>query len=99
MTAFERAAIFTMIEMMESQLRGLKGLIAASANAEMPAASTHKVTNTMASEGELSDEDEDRLEREIKAGQAAEIAKLSARAQDTYLGELSRAVGGGDLNG
>jgi hypothetical protein len=80
MNHFERVAIFTLVENIEAQLRGLKTLIAASAN-QTPAA-THKTTPTLDTDSmELSDEDEDKLQKQIESARKAELERMAQTAQ------------------
>lgn len=80
MNHFERVAIFTVIENMESQLKGLKTLIAAASSPTSTA--THKTTSTMEHESqELTEEEELRLEEALKAAQDKEIKRMSNSAE------------------
>ena len=92
MTPFERIAIFTMIEGIEGQLRGLKGLLASTAN--QASATTHKVTDTLGSTGELTDDEEAKLAAALEADRSSRIAGLKTQGENTFLEELTRAAGG-----
>jgi hypothetical protein len=84
MNHFERIAIFTAIESIESQLRGVKTLLAASANNGEPA-KEHKVTRTLDVDSEeLSDDEEDRLHKEIKFAQEQEIERMRKSAESSF---------------
>lgn len=93
MNHFERVAIFTTIENIENQLRGLKTLIAASAAPD--AKSTHKVTPTLDTDShELSDDDEDRLAKELEAARETEIQRMRKAAEATFQGEWAKTSDG-----
>lgn len=64
MNSFERVAIFTVIDNIESQIRGLKTLIAASNAGAMP---DHKVTMVQQdpTSNELSEQEDDMLEKQL----------------------------------
>lgn len=81
MNHFERVAIFTVVENMENQLRGLKTLIAAASSASSTS-QPHKTTPTLDVDSqELSDEDEDKLQEQIEKGRKLEIERMSKSAE------------------
>lgn len=86
MNHFERVAIFTLIENMENQLKGLKTLIAASANqASTP---QHKVTTTLDTDSnELSDSDEDMLAKTLEAARKTQVERMSKAAETHFQAE------------
>ncbi len=100
MNHFERVAIFTLVENIENQLKGLKTLIAASANQGTSSAS-HKVTPTLEMDShELSDDDEDRVERAISEAREEEVQKMRKSAEATFQTEWdATAQGMAKLNG
>lgn len=80
MNHFERIAIFTAVENIETQLRGLKTMIAASADQGLPPQS-HKVTQGMPVDShELSEADEDRLHKTLEDARKQQIAKMASDA-------------------
>ncbi len=87
MTPFERIAIFTLVENMENQLRGLKTLIAASANADVKTPA-HKTTSTLDAHDsyELSDEEEAELEAQLETARKIEIEKMRTKAEGAFQG-------------
>ncbi len=87
MNHFERMAIFTAIENLEAQLKGLKTLIAAS---NSPAEKSHKTTPILETDSlELSDEDEDKLQKELEASRLAQIEKMRKAAEAHFQDEWS----------
>lgn len=83
MNHFERVAIFTLVENIENQLKGLKTLISASANTGAPQ-QTHKTTALLDPEShELSEEEEERLQAEL----AANIERMRKSAESAFQGE------------
>ena len=94
MNHFERVAIFTVIENLENQLRGLKTLIAASANGASDP-TQHKVTATLEADSpELSEEDEDRLQRELELTRQREIERMRKTAETHFQKEWDLGVQG-----
>lgn len=89
MNQFERVAIYTTIESIEAQLRGLKTLIAASSGVAEQG-KTHKVTQTMGDDGTLSEDEEQLLEKQLKKARAS----LANEAQDVFLETLTSVAGG-----
>jgi hypothetical protein len=93
MNHFERIAIFTVVENIESQLRGLKTLIAASSSAQGPSPSTHKTTPTLDTDShELSDEDEEKLHRELELARTTEIARMRKEAEGHFQKEWEKTA-------
>lgn len=89
MNHFERVAIFTTIENIENQLRGLKTLIAASAAPHAPV--THKTTPTMDHDShELSEDDEEKLQKELEHARTVEIERMRKAAEATFQGEWAQ---------
>lgn len=86
MNHFERTAIFTLVENIEGQLRGLKTLIAASGNSGPdPKAQAHKVTATIDQDSpELSQDEEDRLTAELQLVRDSEIARMRKTAEGHF---------------
>lgn len=100
MNHFERVAIFTLVENIESQLKGLKTLIAASSsNAGAP--ETHKVTPTLAVDSdELTDDEEDKLAKEIHEAQTTAVNKMVKNGEAVFQNEWALAAEGmAKLNG
>ena len=90
MNHFERVAIFTVVEGIEKQLAGLKTLIAASAGYQ---ASEHKTTSTIPTDThELSDEDEEKLAKEIDAVRTAEVERMRKSAETHFQKEWDVAA-------
>lgn len=83
---FERVAIFTVVESIENQLKGLKTLIAASANSSSPEQNQqHRVTSTIPADSqELPDEDEDRLAKILEEDRAELVKKAEAAFQKEF---------------
>ncbi len=93
MNHFERVAIFTLVENIENQLKGLKTLIAASANIAAPSGGSHKVTQTIDHEShELSDDDEDRLQAELEKARTVEIERMRKSAETHFQNEWDQGV-------
>ncbi len=91
MNHFERVAVFTVIENMESQLKGLKTLIAAASSPTSPA--THKTTQTLETDSqELSEEEELRLEEALKAAQDKEVKRMRQSAETHFQKEWDLAA-------
>lgn len=91
MNHFERMAIFTMVENIENQLKGLKSLIAASSSVTTTA--PHKVTSTLEQDSpELSEEDEDRLQAELENARKAEVDRMSKSAETHFQNEWDTAA-------
>lgn len=89
MNHFERMAIFTVVENVENQLKGLKALIAASSNSQ-PQSGVHKTTSTIPDDSqELSDEDEDRLQKELELARKSEIERMRKEAEGHFQSEWS----------
>jgi hypothetical protein len=89
---FERVAIFTAIDSIETQLRGLKTLIAAAAGIDQQA---HRTTRTIDPDSnELSDIEEDRLEKEIQRARTEELERMSKHAAGFFEEQWSDIVGG-----
>lgn len=90
MNQFERVAIYTTIESIETQLRGLKTLIAASSGVE-DQQKKHVTTQTLGGDdGTLTDEEEKILESKLRAARAS----LANQAQDVFLDTLTQVAGG-----
>lgn len=91
---FERVAIFTVVENIENQLKGLKTLIAASANATTPAGS-HKVTRMDEPDSnELSDDEDEKLEAVLNKAREEEVARMAQTAQAYFRKELDTVIQG-----
>ncbi len=83
MNHFERVAIFTLVDNIENQLKGLKTLIAASANVTTP--TEHKVTTTLETDShELSESDEDMLAQGLEIARKANIERMSKTAETHF---------------
>lgn len=94
MNHFERVAIFTVIENLENQLKGLKTLIAASAN-EAAASTPHRVTSTLETDPqELSEEDEDKLFTELELTRQRNIEGMRKTAEAHFQKEWDLGVQG-----
>ncbi len=94
MNHFERVAIFTLVENIESQLRGLKTLLAASSNQGSPARE-HKVTQTTDIDShELSDDEEAILQKTLEEARQAEIDRMRKAAENHFQKEWSLAAEG-----
>ncbi len=89
MNHFERMAIFTLIENVESQLKGLKTLLAASANGIGAAPAEHKVTRTHQAidSEELSEEDEDKLQETLELARTEAMARATKQAEAHFQAE------------
>ncbi len=100
MNHFERVAIFTLVENIEGQLKGLKTLIAASANSGAPE-TTHKVTQTLETESqELSDDEEDKLYKEMEIARTKALENMSKQGEKVFQNEWELAAQGmAKLNG
>lgn len=91
MNHFERVAIFTLVENIEAQLKGLKTLIAASSSQGGPA--NHKVTQTLETDShELSDEDEDKLQKQIEIARKDEVDRMRKTAEAHFQSEWDLGV-------
>jgi hypothetical protein len=93
MNHFERTAVFTMIETIEAQLRGLKTLIAASSNATAPAAKSTSTIGEVDSHM-MTDDEETALAQQIARSREKMVHGLAAEAQDVFSETLSGVVGG-----
>ncbi len=104
MTNFERVAIFTLIENVENQLKGLKVLLAASAAPGVGGGSTssHKVHGQPQETNEMTVDEENALESALKAAREREN-KAMANAAEREFGDQWREVqaemGTRELNG
>lgn len=96
MNQFERVAIFTAIEGIEAQLRGVKALIAAASGAPQGKAETHKTTSTLSDfeSHELSDEEDQKLQAQLLALREKQMRGMVQQAEDIYTEALREAAGG-----
>lgn len=94
MNTFERTAIYTMLETVEAQIRGLKSMIAASSGTE--AAKPAKTTSTLGNfdDQSLSDDEEALLERQLRAAREKSVRGLADEAQDVFVETLAHIAGG-----
>lgn len=83
MNNFERIAVFTIIDNIEGQLRGLKTLLAASANPGV-GSSTHKVHGTPENHLEMSDDEEKILQQELTEAREKETKRMAAEAEKHF---------------
>lgn len=91
MNHFERVAIFTLVENIENQLRGLKTLIAASANTGAPA--EHKVSLPQEDDSYiLSDELDAKLTEKLNEGLKEQVKTMAENAQNTFRSEWDLGV-------
>lgn len=91
MNHFERVALFTQIENIETQLRGLKTLLAASSSE--PGGNKHKVTPTIENDDmELSEQDEAELEKALKSAQEKEVARMRIAAEAHFQTEWDKTA-------
>lgn len=87
MNNFERVAIFTAIENIETQIKGVKTLIAASSN-QQPVGK-HTVTSGVQQDtDELSDEEEELLEKTLKEAGEREVQRMQKQAEVHYQKEF-----------
>lgn len=100
MNQFERMAIFTVIENVEAQLRGLKSLIATAANMENP--SEHKVTKTgdLRPKVSLDEKEDEDLEKALEYQRVEHAKQLSKEAEKHYQAEFNTVLSAMDtVNG
>lgn len=103
MNQFERTAIFTAIDVIEAQIRGLKSLIAAAGgNSKVvhPQNSSTPFVPVDEFATELNDREEAELEKAIKSAQEAEIARMQGEAEQAFKKLYSEVQGASEkLNG
>lgn len=92
MNQFERTAIFTMIENIESQLRGLKTLIATAANVNVAPGKSTKVETLNIDTEELSDTEEKELTDIIEQARRAQTTLLAKRAEEHFQREFEHVA-------
>lgn len=96
MNHFERVAIFTAIEAIENQIRGVKTLLAASStNQPADTKGAHRVTRTSQDpidSDELSEEDEAKLDEVLEAAREAHVGKLKHEAEAVFQEEWDKTA-------
>lgn len=81
MNNFEKTAIYTVIDTIEVQLRGLKNMVAAANGGQAKTQSTVTRTESGDFATELSDDEEKRLEQTLKQAQDEEVGRMRAQAE------------------